>query len=108
VLPRPTSPSRSTRTWRTSSSAGPALRERRPSVGAHYDKVSDGCGAGDNWFGVVAVAYIYRTLKDIPLKKTLVFVAFEKEEKGLVGSRAMAEAIDKEQVARRSLSRAGA
>src|SRR5262249_24705431 len=29
-------------------------------IGAHYDKVSDGCGALDNWTGVVAVAHIYR------------------------------------------------
>jgi hypothetical protein len=67
-------------------------------IGAHYDKVSDGCGAVDNWSGIVAIAHLYRTLKDIPLKKTVVFVAFGKEEKGLVGSRAMAEAIDKAQL----------
>lgn len=67
-------------------------------VGAHYDKVADGCGALDNWSGVVAVAHLYRTLKDTPLRKTLVLVAFGKEEKGLVGSRAMVEAIPKEQL----------
>jgi len=62
-------------------------------IGAHYDKVSDGCGAVDNWTGIVTLAHLYRTLKDIPLKKTLVIVAFGKEEKGLVGSRAMTNAI---------------
>jgi Zn-dependent M28 family amino/carboxypeptidase len=67
-------------------------------VGAHYDKVSDGCGALDNWTGVVALSHLYRTLKDIPLKKTLILVAFGKEERGLVGSRAMTNAI-KEQAA---------
>jgi Zn-dependent M28 family amino/carboxypeptidase len=70
--------------------------DERIVVGAHYDKVSDGCGAVDNWTGIVAVSHLFRTLKDVPLKKTLVFVAFGKEETGLVGSRAMANAIGKE------------
>lgn len=67
-------------------------------VGAHYDKVSDGCGALDNWTGVVTLAHLYRTLKDIPLKKTLIIAAFGKEEKGLIGSRAMTNAIEKDQL----------
>jgi putative aminopeptidase FrvX len=66
-------------------------------IGAHYDKVSKGCGAVDNWTGIVALTHLYRTLKDAPLKKTLVFVAFGKEEKGLIGSRAMVKGITKEQ-----------
>jgi Iap family predicted aminopeptidase len=68
-------------------------------IGAHYDKVSAGCGALDNWTGIVAVAHVYRAVKDLPLKKNVVFVAFGEEEKGLVGSSAMAGAIKKEQVA---------
>ena len=68
-------------------------------IGAHYDKLGDGCGAIDNWTGVVTLSHLYRTLKDIQLKKTLVIVAFGKEEKGLVGSRAMTDAIGKDQVA---------
>ena len=68
-------------------------------IGAHYDKVPDGCGALDNWTGIVAIAHLYRSLKDVPLKKTLLFVAFGKEEIGLIGSRAMADAIPKDQIA---------
>lgn len=68
-------------------------------VGAHYDKVADGCGALDNWTGVVTLSHLYKTLKDTPLKKTLVFVAFGKEERGLIGSRAMTNAIRKDQAA---------
>jgi|SRR5262245_13518453 len=68
-------------------------------IGAHYDKVPDGCGAIDNWTGVVALAHVYRALKDVPLKKNVVFVAFGKEEEGLVGSSGMAGAIKKEQAA---------
>jgi Zn-dependent M28 family amino/carboxypeptidase len=73
--------------------------DERIVVGAHYDKVSDGCGAVDNWTGIVAVSHLFRSLKDVPMKKTLVFVAFGKEERGLVGSHAMANAIGKERAA---------
>ena len=68
-------------------------------IGAHYDKVSHGCGAVDNWTGIVTLVHLYKTLKDVPLKKSLVFVAFGKEEKGLVGSRAMVQAIPRDQIA---------
>ena len=67
-------------------------------VGAHYDKVADGCGAIDNWTGIVALAHIFRSFKDHPIEKSLVFVAFGKEEKGLLGSKAMVKAIKKEEV----------
>lgn len=68
-------------------------------VGAHYDKVAHGCGAIDNWTGVVTLSHLYRTVKDVPLRKTLIIVAFGKEEEGLVGSRAMTNAITKDQAA---------
>ncbi|MDQ3652582.1 MAG: M28 family metallopeptidase [Acidobacteriota bacterium] len=67
-------------------------------IGAHYDKVAYGCGAVDNWSGIVAMAHLYKTVKDVPLKKTLVFVGFGREEEGLIGSKAMVKAIAKEQV----------
>jgi Iap family predicted aminopeptidase len=66
-------------------------------VGAHYDKVEDGCGALDNWTGIVTIAHVYKALKSIPLKKTIMFVAFGQEESGLVGSHAMANAIKQDQ-----------
>ncbi|MGH9842078.1 MAG: M28 family metallopeptidase [Blastocatellia bacterium] len=67
-------------------------------IGAHYDKAGDGCGAVDNWTGIVAIANIYRTLKDAPTKKTLIFVAFGREEEGLIGSGEIVRQIKKEQV----------
>lgn len=67
-------------------------------IGAHYDKVSHGCGAVDNWTGIVTIAHIYRTIKDVPLQKTVLFVGFGREEEGLLGSREMVKAINKEQV----------
>ena len=62
-------------------------------IGAHYDKVPNGCGAVDNWSGIVAIAHVYKTVKSLSLNKTIIFVAFGQEEKGLYGSRAMVEAI---------------
>ena len=70
--------------------------DERIVIGAHYDKTGRGCGAFDNWTGIVAIAHIYKTLKSVSLSKTLVFVAFGKEEEGLIGSHAMVEAILKE------------
>ena len=67
-------------------------------IGAHYDKVSHGCGAVDNWTGVVTIAHIYRTIKDMSLKKNVLFVAFGREEEGLIGSREMVKAIGKDQL----------
>jgi Iap family predicted aminopeptidase len=68
-------------------------------IGAHYDLAGDGsCGATDNWTGIVAIAHLYKSLKDVKLKKTLVFVGFGKEEEGLVGSKAMAKRLKKETI----------
>jgi len=66
-------------------------------IGAHYDKASVGCGAVDNWSGIVAMAHVYRSLRNSPANRSLIFVAFGKEEKGRLGSKAMVEAIDKAQ-----------
>jgi Iap family predicted aminopeptidase len=62
-------------------------------IGAHYDKVNDGCGALDNWTGIVTIAHLYRSLKSVATQKTIFFVGFGKEEEGLVGSRAMVDKI---------------
>jgi Iap family predicted aminopeptidase len=67
-------------------------------IGAHYDKTASGCGAIDNWSGIVAIAHIFRSLRHTAPSKTLIFVAFGKEEDGLVGSRAMVGRIEKERV----------
>lgn len=66
-------------------------------VGAHFDKMKPGCGVFDNWSGVVLVANLYTAVKKYPGKKTYKFVAFGKEEKGLVGSDKMAKAIPKDE-----------
>lgn len=56
-------------------------------LGAHYDSVSAGPGANDNASGVAVLLETARVLAQKSLKHTLVFVAFDAEELGLVGSR---------------------
>jgi hypothetical protein len=73
--------------------------DERIMIGAHWDKVDVGCGAIDNWTGIVAIAHLYRSLANWKSTRTLVFVAFGKEEEWLVGSRAMASHLDKAQAA---------
>jgi hypothetical protein len=34
-------------------------------IGAHFDKVAAGCGAFDNWTGMVAIAHMYGTVKNL-------------------------------------------
>lgn len=65
-------------------------------IGAHYDKTNDGCGVIDNWTGIVILSNLYRQIKDLSTEKTYIFVAFGKEELGLLGSNEMARAIPKE------------
>jgi Zn-dependent M28 family amino/carboxypeptidase len=67
-------------------------------MGAHYDFAKAGCGAVDNWSGIVALAHAYRFVRSLETKKTVLFVAFDREEDGLVGSRAMVNAISREQI----------
>jgi hypothetical protein len=66
-------------------------------IGAHYDKVSSGCGIIDNWSGIVILAHLFRTLADSDIQKTYIFAAFDREEEGLKGSAAMVKAIPKEE-----------
>jgi Iap family predicted aminopeptidase len=67
-------------------------------IGAHYDLADLGCGAVDNWTGVVAVAHLYRTINTLMKHKTVLFVAFGNEERGLIGSKAMLNALPKDRL----------
>ncbi|MCB1025481.1 MAG: M28 family peptidase [Acidobacteria bacterium] len=62
-------------------------------LGAHFDKTNSGCGAIDNWTGIVILANLYRELRAKENQKSYIFAAFDKEEKGLKGSKAMAGRI---------------
>jgi hypothetical protein len=61
-------------------------------VGAHFDTVTASAGANDNATGVVAVLAAARALKDLPCRsRGILFVLFDQEEVGLLGSRAFAK-----------------
>jgi Zn-dependent M28 family amino/carboxypeptidase len=62
-------------------------------IGAHYDFADLGCGAVDNWTGIIAMAHTYKSVRLLGSKKTVIFVAFGNEEEGLFGSQGMVRAI---------------
>jgi Zn-dependent M28 family amino/carboxypeptidase len=76
----------------------PGISSETIVIGAHYDFEDSGCGAIDNWTGIVALAHLYSTVRQYQPDKSILFVAFGKEENGLIGSRAMTNAIPKEQL----------
>ncbi len=55
-------------------------------IGGHYDSVNNP-GADDNASGAAGVMEAARILADLPLAHTVMFVAWDGEEKGLKGSR---------------------
>ncbi len=61
-------------------------------IGAHYDATASGNpqqnapGADDNASGMGLLLEVFRVLQDVPLKRTVEFVAFAAEEPGLIGS----------------------
>ena len=57
-------------------------------VGAHYDTVSASPGADDNATGVAVVLEVARLLGSRPTSRTLQLALFDREELGLLGSRA--------------------
>jgi Zn-dependent M28 family amino/carboxypeptidase len=60
-------------------------------VGAHYDSANNP-GADDDASGVAGVLEAANVLSKYQFKSTLVFIAFDREEQGLVGSNAYASA----------------
>jgi hypothetical protein len=61
-------------------------------IGAHFDSVSGSPGADDNASGVAGVMEAARVLSQYQFASSIMFVAFDREEQGLIGSKAMAQA----------------
>jgi Zn-dependent M28 family amino/carboxypeptidase len=55
-------------------------------VGGHFDLITAGMGAIDDWSGSVLLPSLYESLKGLPRRHDYVFVAFTAEETGLNGS----------------------
>jgi putative aminopeptidase FrvX len=69
-------------------------------VGAHYDKVTDGTGAIDNWTGAALLSSLYEGLaKQTKRRHTFLFVAFCEEETGMAGSKFYVSRMTKGDVA---------
>lgn len=66
-------------------------------VGAHLDYITAGQGIIDDWSGAALLVSLYQSLKNTPRNHTFVFIAFAKEEEGLIGSRKYVHELDKEQ-----------
>lgn len=56
-------------------------------IGGHFDAVPNSPGADDNASGTVAMLEIARVLADIPTDLTIIFIAFDSEESGLIGAK---------------------
>lgn len=69
-------------------------------VGAHYDKVGGSGGVIDNWTGASMVANLHQVLRDADTEATIVFIAFAREEEGLIGSSKYVRSLSKEQRAK--------
>ena len=63
-------------------------------VGGHYDFITKGTGAVDDWSGSVLLPSLYQSLKAKPRRHNFVFVGFTDEEQGLVGSKKFVAALD--------------
>ncbi len=76
---------------------GSKYPEEKIIVGGHLDSWDLATGAIDNGIGSFAIMDIARTFKALKLKpkRTIEFVLFMGEEQGLLGSRAMVEALKK-------------
>jgi Zn-dependent M28 family amino/carboxypeptidase len=55
-------------------------------VGAHYDSVDRGMGAVDDWSGAAMLPSLYQSLDGNPRRHRFVFIGFNAEERGLLGS----------------------
>lgn len=67
-------------------------------VGGHHDKVHEGAGTIDNWTGATMVVNLYQALRELDTEATYVFIAFSREEEGLVGSDKYVESLTREQL----------
>ena len=62
-------------------------------VGAHYDGPPQSPGADDNATGVAVLLELARRFREAPPRRPIWLVAFDQEEAGLVGSRALAREL---------------
>ena len=65
-------------------------------IGAHYDSVPGSPGADDNASALAALLAVARSLSQHSPRLPIVFVAFNREEEGMLGSKLFAEHLKRE------------
>ena len=85
----------------------PFLKREPIIIGAHYDHIgitkgpendSIANGANDNISGTVGVMQLANRLKEFQPKRSILFVLFDAEEQGLLGSKYLAEKLKSEDI----------
>lgn len=71
---------------------GTTLPDHKIIIGGHWDAVPNSPGADDNASGTAAVLEMARVLKDIETSMTIIFIALDAEEAGLLGAHHYADA----------------
>ncbi|MBC7925095.1 MAG: DUF4910 domain-containing protein [Bryobacteraceae bacterium] len=70
-------------------------------VGAHFDHVTKGSGAVDNWSGVSLLPSLFTSLSRLSARRyTWILIGFAREEQGLIGSSQYVRSLSKEQLAK--------
>jgi Zn-dependent M28 family amino/carboxypeptidase len=77
----------------------PGTSDEEIVVGAHFDHVSAGSGAVDNWSGASLLPSLYQAITAEPRKHRFVFIGFYGEEEGMVGSQHYVHELGKEKLA---------
>lgn len=73
-------------------------------IGAHYDSVRGSPGADDNASGTYAVIELAKRVSAMPVRNmTVLFVWFDQEEVGLIGSKVFAARLESKSVALHSM-----
>src|SRR5260370_35425421 len=62
-------------------------------IAAHYDRVEASCGVDDNSSALAVLLEVARSLRDVPLARSVRFIAFCLEEENLLGSLAYASSL---------------
>jgi hypothetical protein len=81
-------------------SAGCPLEAPRPKliVGAHFDAVDGSPGADDNASGIAGLLEAARLAAQAPCREAVTFIAFNAEEYGMLGSKALAASLRRDKV----------
>jgi len=85
----------------------PALKNKPVIIGAHYDHIGRikavngdkiANGANDNASGTISVMQIAKIIKNSNPKRPVIFILFDAEEQGLVGSKHIAKRLKDEKI----------